>query len=223
MFRKMSRPSSAHSTAGTSLFTPLQRRRNRRRQLCGERFGKRVAPLTIEPLEDRAMLATVAVTTTNDVVDTVETDINNLAGNPGTDGFVSLCEAIIAANTTSGADTINLAAGAHTISLAGTAENAAATGDFDITESLTLVGVGQGTNPVTDTIIDGGGSDRVFQVFSGVTAVFQDMTIQNGTTFDNGTTTATALGGGILSTSANITLDNVLLKNNSANGTFPGV
>lgn len=69
----------------------------------------------------------------------------------------SLREAIIAANTVAGADTVKLPAGTYTLSIDGAGENAAATGDLDITDSLTLSGE-------SDTVIDGGGLDRLFQV-----------------------------------------------------------
>ena len=70
--------------------------------------------LILEPLEDRRLLATVSVTTIADnndsgIVSGPTYNINWLALNKGPDGQVSLREAIIAANNTSGLDTINFA------------------------------------------------------------------------------------------------------------------
>lgn len=79
--------------------------------------------------------ATITVTTTSMVIDVpgaalIPEDTNgrtglydpatlNIASLPGTDGFVSLPEAIIAANNTAGADTIVLGANTYTISAPG--------------------------------------------------------------------------------------------------------
>src|ERR1700752_5052481 len=82
------------------------------------------------------------------------------------DADCSLREAIIAANATPGADSISLPAAVYTLSLGGVAEDAAATGDLDITGTLTITGTGAATS-----IIDGGGSggagDTVFHILAG--------------------------------------------------------
>ena len=56
------------------------------------------------------------------------------------DGDCSLREAIIAANANPGADTIILPAGIYTLTIPGTGEQAAATGDLDITQPVTISG-----------------------------------------------------------------------------------
>ena len=94
-------------------------------------------------------LATFTVTTSDDVIDE-------------TDGQLSLREAIIAANNTSGADQIVVGEGTFSLALSGADEDLAATGDLDITEDVTIVGLDQLT-----TIIDANGLDRVFDVQSG--------------------------------------------------------
>ena len=71
----------------------------------------------------------------------------------------SLREAIIAANEAEGPDSIELPAGTFTLSIEGRDEDLGATGDLDITTSLTLTGAGQ-----DETIVDAGGIDRVFDV-----------------------------------------------------------
>lgn len=62
--------------------------------------------LTIEALEDRCLLATVAVTNTLDVVNGDTTSILDLLNDDGDDG-ISLREAILAANATAGMDFID--------------------------------------------------------------------------------------------------------------------
>ncbi|MDZ8029039.1 MAG: hypothetical protein RMX97_30745 [Nostoc sp. DedQUE11] len=83
--------------------------------------------------------------------------------------------AIIAANTNGDtSDTINLAAGNYTLSLAGANEDAAATGDLDITNgSITIVGAGVGSTSITANQID-----RVFQVLTGATLTLSELTIR---------------------------------------------
>ena len=61
----------------------------------------------------------LVVTTTSDVTDGVVTSIEALNANKGADGFISLREAILAANNTAGADTIFLPAGTFTFALGG--------------------------------------------------------------------------------------------------------
>jgi CSLREA domain-containing protein len=91
------------------------------------------------------------------------------------DGDCSLREAIIAANAGSGLDEVVVPAGTFVLSLAGTGEDAAATGDLDVTDSLILRGGG-----ATSTIIDGNAADRVLQVLSGVELTVSRLTVRNG-------------------------------------------
>jgi len=108
------------------------------------------------------------------------------------DNDCSLRGAIIAANANVSADPviINLQpATTYSLTLTNaTQENAAATGDLDITTSLhTVTIVGGGSSGPDATIIDAAGlstgtlHDRVFHITgSGVTVIFQDLAIQNG-------------------------------------------
>src|SRR6185503_19929689 len=104
----------------------------------------------------------------------------------------SLRGAIIAANANAGADpiVINLqAATTYNLTLSNASqENAAATGDLDITTSLHSVTVaGGGPLTVVDAsgLSSGNARDRVFHVTaSNVTAAFQDLTIRNGIAAD---------------------------------------
>ena len=104
-----------------------------------------------------------------------------------------------------------------------TQENAAATGDLDITTTLHSVTiVGGGSSGPNATIIDAAGlntgsiRDRAFHITgSGVTVIFQDLVIQNGQAADDGTSGASTnptaqntnrAGGGILNNGGSVTL-----------------
>src|SRR5262249_42259904 len=154
-------------------------------------------------------------------------------------GVVTLRSAIAAANADlSGNPTvINLTVpGTYNLTLTNaTQENSAATGDLDITTTLHSVTIaGGGSTGPNATIIDAGGlntgsfRDRAFHITgSGVTAIFQDLVIQNGQAADDGTNGASTnpatqntnrAGGGILSNGGSVTLTNVIIRSCQALG-----
>ena len=96
------------------------------------------------------------------------------------DSDCSLREAIRAANAAPGADTISLPSGTYLLALPGTSEDAANTGDLDITGPLTLTGVNSST-----TIINANNLDRIFDVVGGPFTL-SDVTLTNGTATDGG-------------------------------------
>ena len=120
-----------------------------------------------------------------------------------------------------GADTIVLPAGVFKITLVGASEDGNVTGDFDITDSLTIQGAGAGL-----TIIDGQQLDRVFDVFgtgpSSIKVVLQGLTIRNGLVAGD--------GGGIRVGNADLVVRDCVVTGNRAsrtgggisNGTAPG-
>ncbi len=160
-----------------------------------------IAGLALAALPARvARAATITVNTTTD-------ELNS-------DGDCSLREAIRAANTDaavdgcaagSGADTINLPAGNYVLTLAGAGEDAALTGDLDITEDLTIIGAG-----ATNTGIDANGLDRVFEVW-----LFVNTVQISGVTIQGGNPGAGAQGGGIAALSGTLTLTNSRIRNNT--------
>jgi CSLREA domain-containing protein len=93
----------------------------------------------------------------------------------------SLREAVLAANSTAGADAITLPAGHFRLSIAGAGEDGGATGDLDLLDGVTITGMGARL-----TSIDAQGIDRVFDVGSGVHAVISDVTVTGGATSGNG-------------------------------------
>jgi hypothetical protein len=180
------------------------------------RWGKphakpRRVPLRLEALEDRRVPAV----------------FNPLPSAPdGAPG--SLRADIIAANSNGQDNTIILQQGHYLLTLPNTAgqENAAATGDLDLTavgHTITIQGAG------TDvTVVDAGGIDRVFQVSgNSVSVVFRNLTITGGRAMDDGTAgapsdTVESEGGGILNNGGTVTLDHVFLENNQAVGRTEG-
>ena len=96
-----------------------------------------------------AQAAAFAVTTTADTND-----------GSCTPALCSLRDAVIAANANPGADTISLPSGTYTLTRTGRDEDAAATGDLDITGGLTIVGTGA-------PVINGNRTDRVIETFAG--------------------------------------------------------
>src|SRR3990167_5157157 len=128
----------------------------------GQSRQRATARLRLECLEDRRVLSTFTPTIF-------------------AEGFGSLREAVLAANQTVAQDTIRLRAGSYTLSLDNAAgqENAAATGDLDITQSLVIQG--RGTSGRNATIIDQKVLDRVFHIVNpGAGVVFKDLVITGG-------------------------------------------
>ncbi len=151
----------------------------------------------------------------------------------------SLRGAVIAANADLSADpvVINLQpATTYSLTLANaTQENAAATGDLDITTSLhTVTIVGGGSSGPSASVVDAAGlstgsqRDRAFHLTgSGVSVTFQDLVIQNGRAADDGTggvstdpaaQNTNRAGGGILNNGGSLTLDNVAVQSCQALG-----
>ncbi len=89
---------------------------------------------------------------------------------------ITLRAAIMQANFSKGADTIELPAGLYKLDIQGFDEDAGATGDLDVTDDLTISGEG----PLA-TIVDGKQArDRVFDVVGGTLVTFEDFTIARG-------------------------------------------
>jgi len=158
-----------------------------------------------------ARATTYTVTTGVDAPDANLNDPNCAAAN----GIgCTLRAAIQQANFHAGGDTIVLGARTHTLSIAGRNEDAAATGDLDVTSGpLTITGAGAGVS-----IIDGGGIDRVFDVQVGATQVtISGVTIRNG---DAGT--GLTKGGGIEAMDS-ITLTDSVITGNKAGAAGGGI
>ena len=127
-----------------------------------------------------AYAAGIVVTTTADTIDAAANCLSvTVASLPGPDGQTSLREAVCAANSNADADSITFSVNG-TFALIGAAnEDSSGTGDLDILRSLTITG-----NGVANTIIDGSGNDRVFDVYppAAIDFGFFNLTVQNGNT-----------------------------------------
>lgn len=157
-----------------------------------------------------AAAATITVTTTADELIT--------------NGTCSLREAIRSANLNvavdactagSGAEEIVLPAGVYTLTIAGARENAALTGDLDVTGTLTITGAGAGATitegcAVVPPATSCTGIDRVFDVQPGATLTINRVTIRHGTDVQEG------LGGGIRNQGALTLTDSVVTDNVSS-------
>ncbi len=153
-----------------------------------------------QQLESRNLMATFTVDNSID-----ENDGNTTAGN------FSLREAIIQANNTAGADTINFNSnlittfGNAVIRLNGTPLPS-------ITDDVTITGLGADKLIISGTGFNG--SSLVFHVTGeGKNVGIEKLTVQDGT----GTGALGPYGGGILNNRSNLVLNEVVLKNNRAN------
>jgi hypothetical protein len=195
---------------------------------CSSRRRRR--PLSVEPLEDRCVPATFTPTYFQDTFHMM--------------GRYSLRDAVSDSNKDQGSapDTIQLLAGTYVLSLPNAVdpnthqslqENVGLRGDLDITSNthkLTIQGVSVG-GIIKTKISAADLQDRLFQIVKpGTEVVFRDLILQGGLAQDDGTDntapgTTAALGGAILSRDgATITLDHVILRNNTARGgdSLPG-
>src|SRR5436305_5025791 len=89
-----------------------------------------------------ALAAPVARASTFTVTKTADTADGNC------DSDCSLREAIMAANTSPGADTIVVPAGDYRLSITGAGEDVGATGDLDVNDDTTIAGAGARTTAV---------------------------------------------------------------------------
>jgi CSLREA domain-containing protein len=99
-------------------------------------------------------------------------------------GDCTLRAAVQEANALAGADSVTLPAGTVLLALAGSGEDSAATGDLDVTETLTIEGQGAAL-----TTIDGNDLDRVLHVVFSVSSppdlTLRDLTVTGGQVSDD--------------------------------------
>jgi len=157
---------------------------------------------------------TYAVDSTADAVD-ADTGDDRCATAIGT---CTLRAAIQQTNAVSGAEVILLPAGTYNLTLSGTGEDAAATGDLDIRDFVSIKGDG-----AARTIIDANQLDRVFDLRSigaAVVAPVQRPGVRlEGVKARNG---AADIGGGIR-TNSNLELIESVVEDNSSDGNGGGI
>jgi CSLREA domain-containing protein len=148
-----------------------------------------VAMLLVVPAPPPAGAATTLVV--NTPADAVDVNPGNGQCATGA-GTCTLRAAVQEANALAGADIIQVPGGTYRLTAFGAAEDAAATGDLDITGPVSIVGAGAAT-----TIVDGNGSDRVFHLLPAIADVelpggappdvtLSGLTVRNGFTEDDG-------------------------------------
>jgi hypothetical protein len=145
---------------------PRSSRSIRDRVAARARAVRRFRPCSLGTwLEPRCLLATVTVSTTQDIVDGNTTNIEDLINHSGKDDAISLREAIIAADNTPGNNIIKIPAGAYVLTNQwGSTTNGVknpAPAELDVYgasagQTLTIQGAGSGTASITDKL------DKVF-------------------------------------------------------------
>jgi hypothetical protein len=167
--------------------------------------------LSLEPLEDRRLLASVVVGNTNNVSNGNTSSIAALIATPGADG-ISLREAISAANANSDEDTI-------TFSVTGTIQ-LTSSGDGHLTISRNLIIQGPGAELLTIRASDDGNNDldgfRIFNVNGSGTlnVTISGLTLTNGDQEEVGDNND-SFGGAILN-AENLTINNSVITGNNA-------
>jgi hypothetical protein len=157
-----------------------------------------------------AQAAALHVNTTSDFVDSNPGDGVCSGGLPGA---CALRGAIMEANALPGPDTIFVPAGTYTLTRVGPGEDGSATGDLDITDTLTINGVGIRRQA---TIIDGNAlntlqPDRVLHIMLGVSVHISRVIVQHGDAVSGSDT-----GGGGIRNEGSLTLTQVIVRDNLA-------
>ncbi|MCF6337480.1 MAG: cadherin-like domain-containing protein [Gammaproteobacteria bacterium] len=117
------------------------------------------------------------------------------------DADCSLREAIIAANTTAGKETIIVPPGTYILSIPGAGEQEGLTGDLDISDDFILLG-----DDAATTIIDANNLDRALDLSAG-TGHIANISVRNGFA-------GRELGGGIHHRSGELRIDNSIITGN---------
>jgi CSLREA domain-containing protein len=152
------------------------------------------------------LAATFTVNTTVDAVDATPGD--GVCATAG--ALCTLRAAIQEANALAGSDTIVVPAGTYTLTIAGTGENAAATGDLDITTTIVIEGSGPDI-----TTIDANSVDRVFEVRPGGNATLRGLHITGGS--------PGASNGGGVSSNGTLLIERCAIDGNTAGLSGGGV
>jgi hypothetical protein len=149
-----------------------------------------------------------------DVKDAVDATIDGAC--VSTLGTCTLRAAVQEANATAAPDEIVLPAGKYVLKLKGAGEDAAATGDLDVLNDLTIAGAGAKTTQVI------GKNDRVLEIGAGVEATVSGVTIAKGKLGAKGDLGDAFNGGGIRS-DGSLTLTDAVVTGNKASDDGGGI
>jgi len=168
-----------------------------------------VAALSISAPGGSAFATTFAVTSTADLPDATPGD-----GVCATSAAsCTLRAAVQEANASAGADSIELPAGTYALA-PGTREDAAAAGDLDVTEDLTILGAGALETRLTSGLAGGTTAERALDVLAGTVRVV-------GIDIASRQHHATS-GGGVLRNTGDVTFEDCLLDGWTSGGAFGG-
>jgi CSLREA domain-containing protein len=134
-----------------------------------------------------AATASAQTFTVNSTLDLPDTNIGDGVCFNAVDMRCTLRAAVQEINASGAADTIDLAIGTYELdTIGGSGEDAAATGDLDVTSTITILGEGAGAScpQAGTTCIQAGGDglpqDRVFDVLSTGNLTLEDLTVADG-------------------------------------------
>jgi len=166
-------------------------------------FDSSGEPSLLSPIRQFTILPPFAP---NTFLDSVDVNIGNGVALDAS-GKTSLRTAVQESNALPGTDKITLGAGTFTLTRTGSGEDAAATGDLDITDDVIIEGAG-----VDVTFINANSLDRVFHVRSGGKLTLKNLTITGGLVGTN------QFGGGILNQGTLNLIDCKLIGNSAWTG-----
>ena len=158
-----------------------------------------------------AVLMPILVDTPLDKVDALNlSSVQALIDAPGDDGFISLREAVIAANADPDADVIQLLPSETYTLDSQDPRNGDYIGDLNVNQSVSIIGG-------TGTTIDGNDSSRILSFNNAGTSLLSSVTLTNGNTSNGGGAgiEGTA-GGGVFSKDTNLSIELVNFNNNEA-------
>src|SRR5262249_8147331 len=121
----------------------------------------------------------------------------------------SLRQAVLDANASPGADTIELPAGVYGLTVPGAGEDAGATGDLDITGDLTIHGAGADVTAISSVELD-----RAFHIHGG-NVTLSDLR------FGGGGNRTVSQGGGLFVAGGSVTISHCRVSGSA--GGSPGV
>lgn len=159
----------------------------------------------------RAAALDLVVNETEDAVDAV---IDETCAD--SEGRCTLRAAVQEANASVGPDSLTLPAGVYTLKRVGAGEDLAASGDLDVTGTMTLGGAGAAA-----TVIQGK-KDRVFHILPGAQVEIRDVTLTKGKAGGKGVTGNDASGGGVRN-DGNLVLERVVVSKNKADDDAGGI
>ncbi len=169
-------------------------------------------PLIVDASDVWVTDTIIVVNSSEDLGDATPLGDGNIDVDLATPGKqITLRAAIQEANLLPGHDTISVPAGTYTLSLLGVGDDDSISGDLDVRQGLTIIGAG-----ADETIIDADGLERVFQIFGGVAAEFQGLTITGGSVVGSED------GGGIRS-AGDLKLVDVVVTGNAAEDSGGGI